>query len=148
MQPVSNGSVIIGGSNQEKDERLTFDKVINATGCAGYLPSDIATKGPVSMEVVYQPCLGLVYADLQPKSKTFSFIVMDGWFPCVMPYLDTEGQEEIIAAGIASAEQQQSSENDSKTDLPALHRKYVLTHGNYTIMASCDTYDEADGILK
>lgn len=101
-----------------------FDHVINATGYQALLPENIKADSPFEMEVVYQPCLALCYADKKPADLPFSFIVMDGWFPCVMPYIDNA--------------------DDTKTE----HRKYILTHGSYTIMASCDTPEAAHNILN
>lgn len=178
-------AVIVGGK-----EKYSFIKVVNATGCAAYLPTNISTVSPVSMEVIYQPCLGLVYADKQSGPKPFSFIVMDGWFPCVMPYLD-ESVPGVDASFQEIQQQQQYGEEEEEeyyevTDLqdncfvadkvedteshsipneqplvPSIdgvdaaavstighRRKYVLTHGNYTIMASCASYKEASGILE
>lgn len=105
--------------NNSADE---FDHVINATGFHALLPDNIKTT--FDMEVIYQPCLALSYEDKKPKADPFSFIVMDGWFPCVMPYIDQKDNSE------------------------ELRRKYILTHGSYTIMASCDTPEEANKILS
>lgn len=94
-----------------------FDWVVNATGYQSLIPPTLKTKLPVDMQVFYQPCLALNYQDLSPNpdGKPFSLIVMDGWFPCVMP---------------------------AQTGQVFDHR-YTLTHGCYTIMASCTTPKEA-----
>jgi hypothetical protein len=101
-----------------------FDQVINATGYQSLLPKNIKSDLPFDIDVVYQPCLALSYNDKQPLKNPFSFIVMDGWFPCIMPYID-----EMLTP------------DQSQT-------KYILTHGKYTIMASCETYEEAQTILS
>ena len=46
---------------------------------------------------------------------------MDGWFPCIMPYI--EGDERNT------------------------YRKYIVTHGKYTIMGSFKTPEEAHTCL-
>lgn len=105
--------VLVKGSLFDK----RFDKVINATS---YLCLKPPTKNfPFNMEVVYQPCLALVYHDKKPVAKPFSFIVMDGWFPCIMPVCD---------------------------ETPV--NKYILTHGKWTIMGSFNTPDEAQNLLN
>lgn len=97
-----------------------FDKVINTTGFQSIIPKDLKQCFPVDMEVVYQPCIALCYQDKTPSGKPISFIVMDGWFPCLMPYVDAE---------------------------PFAHQ-YIMTHGCFTIMASCASHEEASAILS
>lgn len=106
-----NDKISIKNNHEELHE---FDHVINATSYQTFLPKE---PPPFKIEVVYQPCLALVYEDtIKPlPEKRFSFIVMDGSFPCVMPYDD----------GI---------ENDC--------RKYILTHGKWTILGSYKTVKE------
>lgn len=99
---------------------LTFDLVINTTGFQSLLPAFFERDFPFDVEVVYQPCLALCYEDQQPGEKPLSFIVMDGWFPCLMPAVTTQGP------------------------YPA---DYILTHGSYTIMGSFSTAREADALL-
>lgn len=41
----NQGTSVLIGSDNPISEKYTFDKVINATGCAAYLPTDIATEG-------------------------------------------------------------------------------------------------------
>lgn len=60
-----------------------------------------------------------MYKDTKPGNKPFSFIVMDGWFPCVMPTVKDE----------------------------TFDNTYILTHGCYTIMASSQTPYHAQAIL-
>ena len=109
-----------GLSVRNKSSSAVYDRVINATSHQSLLPKDITF--PFDMEAVYQPCLALVYEDLQAKSRPFSFIVMDGWFPCMMPVCDNERAE-------------------SST------RKYILTHGKWTIMGSYASPTDARNIL-
>lgn len=108
---------IIKGPNGEE---RSFDYVINATGFQELLPPQLHTNFPVELEVVYQPCLGLKYKHSSPKEKPFSFIVMEGNYPCIMPYIDK---------------------------LPFDH-EYILTHGEYTILSSCSTPEAARNILE
>ena len=100
---------------------LAFDLVINTTGFQSLLPAFFERDFPFDVEVVYQPCLALCYEDQQPSEKPLSFIVMDGWFPCLMPAVTTQGP------------------------YPA---DYILTHGSYTIMGSFSTAREADALLE
>lgn len=95
-----------------------FDKLINASSYQTLLPQEAP---PFPFEVVYQPCLGLIYEDSEPLEKPFSFIVMDGLFPCVMPIIEEE---------------------------PATSKRYLLTHGQYTILASCQKLESAQAILE
>ena len=102
------------------EELMTFDRIVNATSYHALLPQ---RPLPFNMGVVYQPCLALVYKDRNPAKDPISFIVMDGWFPCLMPYCD-------------------SVEEDKKFD-----GKYIMTHGKYTIMGSYKTASEANKVL-
>ena len=106
-----------------------FDYVINSTCFENLLP---AKKLPFEMEAVYQPCLALVYRDkLKTTSELpFSFIVMDGMYPCMMPF-DTRHNGPLATNEKGEA-----------------HRIYMLTHGKWTIMASCPTFAEAQMVLK
>lgn len=97
-----------------------FDKVINTTGYQACIPPSIKQKFPIDLEAIYQPCLALCYEDLKPLAKPISFIVMDGWFPCLMPYIDQE----------------------------PFRNNYILTHGNYTIMGSYDNPQKAYSVLN
>lgn len=100
-----------------------FDYVVNATGYQALLPPP-EERLPLNLDIIYQPCLALIYVDkLSPVMSLppFSFIVMDGWFPCIMPWIGGE-------------------ERDA-------YRKYIVTHGKYTIMGSFNTPEEAHGCL-
>lgn len=104
--------------NTDLEASYTFDYVINATGYQYLLPKE---PPPFKMEIIYQPCLALVYQDTKqpPPNLPFSFIVMDGWFPCIMPY------------------------DDSITNHGSKILKYILTHGKWTIVGSYQTAEEA-----
>jgi len=107
----------------ETDEEITtFDRVINATGYKSNITN--TDDFPVPIEVNYQPCVALVYEDTKPDKKPFSFIVVDGWFPCLMPVIDDE-ESEVVKS-----------------------RKYILTHGKWTIMGSYSSEAEASTLLK
>ncbi len=104
-------------SDEKKTER--FDHVVNATSFQALLPRN---RLSLPFEIFYQPCLALVYEDTQPTSeKPFSFIVMDGWYPCMMPAVEY-GSEQSRGP-----------------------RRYILTHGIWTIMAS---YTEVSNAKK
>jgi hypothetical protein len=105
-----------------------FDGVVNATSYQHFLPKH--SKDPVlpaclpfEMQIVYQPCVAVVYEDTQEKErgKLNPFIVMDGWFPCVMSYDD----------------------NEEKTG----NSKYIVIHGKWTILGSCASQEEAHALL-
>jgi hypothetical protein len=118
---------------------FTLSQLVNLVSCVvGYnsvlLNSSVGVDFPFSMATVYQPCIALMYMDMHPTSdKPFSFIVMDGWFPCIMPYID---------------ELDNDTANTTYTEEGLPMRKYILTHGSYTIMASCSTPVEAYGVLN
>ena len=98
-----------------------FDKVVNATGYQSLLPAVLEEHQPLHAEVYYQVCLGLVYIDESPSVKPISKIVMDGWFPCLMPMITDDEQPQ---------------------------RKYLVTHGSYTIMASYRKLEKAKAMLQ
>lgn len=102
------------------DEALAFDHVVNATSYKTLLPQK--SQLPSFMDVVYQPCLALVYKDLHPTKEPFSFITMDGWFPCLMPY-------------------------DDRTNISQEFQHYIMTHGMWTIIGSYATQGEAQKCL-
>lgn len=93
-----------------------FDHVVNTTSYKDLLP--IPRPLPFDMETIYQPCLALIYRDKTPGEKPISFIVMDGWYPCLMPYDDRES-----------------------TSMPV--SKYIMTHGKWTIMCSHEDLSSA-----
>ena len=115
----SDKSKVILGADKCSEE---FDKVINATSYQAYVPKDDGF--PFDMEVIYQPCLALLYKDKTPGERPFSFIVMDGWFPCMMPYIG----------------------DFEEGDIPS--KRYILTHGKWTIMGSFNTVSEANSLLS
>lgn len=107
------------------------DHVINASGYKSLAPSHDDGNLPLNMEIVYQICLAFLYrrdtkfTDLifdGTGEKPFSFIVMDGWFPCVMPY-------------------------DDRVDTSAPISKYVVTNGKWTILGSYCTLEAAEEAL-
>jgi len=106
---------------RDKTKAQRFDKVINATSYQAHLPKE--DDFPFDMEVVYQPCLALVYEDTKPNEKPISFIGMDGWFPCMMPVCDNE-----------------------KPDMAT--REYIVTHGKWTIVGSYEDPASAKHILS
>lgn len=117
LEKTDNGIMVGNDHSQE-----LFEHVINATSYQELLPK----KGlPLNIKTVYQICLGVVYEDQCPSEKPISFIVMDGWFPCLMPYDDR---------------------NDSEAKQPL--KKYVITHGKWTILASYDDIREAQDVFN
>ncbi|KAJ5108956.1 hypothetical protein N7456_005631 [Penicillium angulare] len=106
---------------QTDDGQYTFDIVINATGYTSLLPQNIAESLPVDIGITHQVCIALVYEDQHPQNKPLSFIVMDGWFPCVMPVIDSH---------------------------EPVQKKYILTHGSHTILRSFDSHEKGLSFLK
>jgi hypothetical protein len=105
-----------------------FDYAVNTSSYQALLPPPEASL-PFKLDIVYQPCLALVYEDRLSKVMSlppFSFIVMDGWFPCIMPYI--EDKEDRAATG-------------------SIYRKYIVTHGKYTIMGSYKKAEDASACL-
>jgi FAD dependent oxidoreductase len=98
-------------------EKLTFDHVINATGFQALLPTV-----HLKFNIFYQACFALVYTQNIPSDKPFSFIVMDGKFPSLMPY-------------------------DDRIDKNSLVSKYVLTHASITLSEKCSTLKDAEKIF-
>ena len=118
LNKLENGQikVIIGESSE------TADSVVNATGFQALLPSKNEPL-PFNMQVKYQSCLIFLYEDTKPTSdKPFSFIVMDGAYPCIMPY------------GYGRCDPQHSSP------------MYLLYHAQYTILGSADDQQGAKAI--
>ncbi|KAL4734281.1 hypothetical protein BDV11DRAFT_209542 [Aspergillus similis] len=97
-----------------------FDKVINATGYASALPDGLLLNLPIHLNIKYQACTALSYTDSNPGQSPISFIVMDGWFPCLMPCI---GEPNKIG-------------------------DYILTHGAYTILGSYESPAEAGFCLS
>ncbi|KAL4887847.1 hypothetical protein BDV59DRAFT_196939 [Aspergillus ambiguus] len=101
-------------------ERHMFDRIINATAYTSLLPDIIHEDPPIAMTVVYQVCIAFEYLDLQPGDGDISFIVMDGWFPCLMP---------VFADKSSTA-------------------RYVLTHACHTNLATFERPDDAQAFLS
>ncbi|KAL4986497.1 hypothetical protein BDW68DRAFT_198002 [Aspergillus falconensis] len=97
-----------------------FDKIINATGYASAIPDGLLSNLPIKLNIKYQACTALSYTDTDPGQSPISFIVMDGWFPCLMPCLG--GPNKV--------------------------GDYVLTHGAYTILGSYNSPAEARSCLS
>lgn len=120
-----NNQLVVRGKQGEmrKKKSFIFNHVINTTSYQALIPDP---KGlPLKMEIVYQPCLALIYEHTeQPLPKLpFSFIVMDGWFPCLMPYDDRINKNQVFS-------------------------KYIMTHGKWAIMGSYKTAKEAKNCLS
>lgn len=103
-------------------ETIIADYVINTTSFKELIPTNESL--PFEMDVVYQACIALVYTDKYPSDKPFSFIGIEGAFPCIMPYDDRES-----------------------TDTTPI-QKYILTHGKWTILGSFGAVQEANKRLK
>ncbi len=114
-----DSKIIVGNDSSNE----AFDKVINTTSYQAFNKKDKDQQFPFDMEAIYQPCLALIYKDNTPGKHPFSFIVMDGWFPCLMPFI----------------------ENEESTPTS---RKYILTHGKWTIMGSYDAPTKAKNVLS
>lgn len=106
----------------------TFDFVINSTCFENLLPEKSL---PFDVEVSYQPCLALLYKDKKETiaEPPFSFIVMDGLYPCIMPYNDRYDQT-----------------INNENEIP--YRIYMVTHGKWTIMGSCQTFEQSEAVLR
>jgi hypothetical protein len=98
-------------------EFLKFDFVINATSFKTLLPSEL------HFNIFYQACFALVYEQNSPTTLPFSFIVMDGNFPSLMPYDDRPDKNTPIS-------------------------KYVLTHASITLSKPCKTLEDAKNIYS
>ena len=117
-KPTDSGKILLKGNNETHE----FDKIINASSYQSQMVNQ--EDFPFDMEVVYQPCLALKYKDKNPGPKPFSFIVMDGWFPCIMPVVTDDEQPENV------------------------DRNYILTHGKWTIMGSYSNPQDAKKTLE
>lgn len=113
--PGENCAYIVDAQGSEQ----TFNYIVNATSYKALVPSNSTLQLPIDVSVCYQPTIGLKYRDRYHTGKPFSLIVMDGWFPCLMPTV--------------------TSDNFDGT--------YIMTHGCYTIMASCQTAELAQDLL-
>jgi hypothetical protein len=73
----------------------SFHHVISATGL-------FSTPLPFGLRLVYQVCLGFLYESRTAgtgASALLSFIVMDGWFPCLMPYVGSGPPRHLLYHG-------------------------------------------------
>ncbi len=109
------------GNKTIVNDELEFDALVNATSFQDFTPQKPL---PFNIDIKYQVCLALVYEDLRSTDAPFSFIVMDGEFPCLMPYDDRTKEE------------------------TNLNRNYIMTHGRWTIMCSLDTPAAAQRLLN
>ncbi len=116
-----NKKMVVSTRNGQKESKESFDYVINATSYQCFLSKN--KELPFDMEVGYQVCIALFYEDTQEKRmpKPIPFIVMDGWFPCLMLYNDGEEKE---------------------------NSTYLLYHGKYSILDTCATAGEAKELLQ
>lgn len=109
------------GKSFINDGEVGFDEVVNTTSYQSLLPPSNILPGT---EVVYQPCLALVYEDTQSTAHPFSSITMDGSYPCIMPFSESIGEPK------------------------GGNRKYIVTHGKYTIAGSFPTPEAAQNLLS
>lgn len=130
------------------------DFVVNATGYQSLTPNLTNPLGaavhPLGFDVVYQACLAFRYEDTAPGEKPFSFIVMDGWFPCLMPSIDhgpAAYQDQCRDSGYGTEDEPRSAEDGPPSLPPQPQRDYILTHGSYTILGSFPRPEEAQDLL-
>lgn len=119
-----NGKTFVYGKGGSYE---AFDYAVNATGFKQLLPSSEHPL-PCGLKIAHQICLALRYKDqLAEQFPPSAFIVMDGWHPCIMPYIS--GEEEIDEEG----------KKHTKYTV-----EYIVTHGKYTNIATYDTPEEAN----
>ncbi len=95
---IDNKLVVSGKSGKiNNNQRFVFNYVINTTSYQTLIPDPRGLS--LKMEIVYQSCLALMYeyTERPLPNLPFSFIVMDGWFPCLMPYDDRTNKNEIFS---------------------------------------------------
>lgn len=109
--------------NDDSIQEESFDEVINATSFQKFLPNIEENPLPCNLNFCYQACTAFKYRDTEEskKGKANPLMIMDGWFPCFMPYDDGEAKE-----------------NESR---------YILTHGELTILGTCNTPAAAREVL-
>lgn len=89
----------------------SFDHVVNTTAFKSLLPKDPL---PFNMSIVSQLCAVTLVEDQLPQSfKPFSFTVMDGRYPCVMPYLDGKKNQYLVYHSLYSIVATFSSQKES-----------------------------------
>lgn len=142
------------------------DFVVNATGYQSLTPNltpplDGGEGGgggtrPMGLDVVYQACIAFRYEDTAPGGKPFSFIVMDGWFPCLMPSIDDGGPPAAHDRQLRENKNGHSNGKPRSAEVastppppspPPPQRHYILTHGSYTILGSPPRPEQAQQLL-
>ncbi|CAK1357680.1 uncharacterized protein RHO25_008217 [Cercospora beticola] len=100
------------------------DFAIDATGYQAF-PEHETIKRTLGLSIVYQACVAFEYRDKSPGSRPISFIVMDGWYPCLMPHIgdNKDGEDEIF-------------------------NRYILTHGCYTILGTHESPQKAQADVE
>jgi hypothetical protein len=121
VQSNSESVTLYLSSQIGEDWEQKADFVINATGYQTLLQERLHISPTLNdLSVVYQACIAFTYEDQTPGLRPISFIVMDGWFPCLMPRIgDRKG-----------------------------FKDYVLTHGCFTILGSYKHPDSAYAVLR
>lgn len=104
--------------NNNVINNIKYDYIINCTYFKYFLPKQI----PLNIDIFYQSCLTLYYKDNIDDNKPFSFTVMDGWYPCIMPYENTW----------------QTPKN----------RTYVLYHAKYSILGTYKSISDANDMIN
>ena len=124
---------------------LDTDLIINATGYQSLTPALGVKPHPLGLDVVYQVCLAFRYEDTSPGEKPISFIVMDGWFPCLMPSID-QGPSDypLLCSGSG---RYNTDEPNGGNPVKKPSREYILTHGSYTILGSFPQPEQAQSLL-
>lgn len=104
------------------------DFLINATGYqwVRFPSGESLETHPPPIDIVYQLCIGFHYEDMFPGARPVSFIVMDGWYPCMMPLIDKN---------VSGYNQQ-------------MFKDYVVTHRSLTILGSFKNVHEASKLLQ
>ena len=110
------------------------DFVVNATGYQSLIPPKLYRQPPAELETFYQVCLALRYVDTRSGSKPMSFIVMDGWFPCLMPLIESAEEAPTSRPSRGFSRDPESVERDSLNQ--PRQQEYILTHGSHTILGS------------
>lgn len=118
IERTNNRSIV-----RNNQSSVVSDFVINTTSFQSLLPQKESL--PFGIEIVYQPLIALLYQDKDSHlyAKPLSFTVMDGWYPAISPY--------------------DNSEQECAEDL----RKYIVTHAKIGIIASYSNVAEAYDVL-
>lgn len=64
---------------------INAERVVNTIGLESLPANLMEVKTDLGVEVVYQVCVALKLKKKVADVAPMSFIVMDGWFPCLMP---------------------------------------------------------------